>query len=582
MNNSEILLQIQDLSFKPLSAEDNILNKVNLEINKGDFVLLLGPSGSGKSMLTRCLNGLIPHLEEGTFEGAVIVNGKNTVEHQIHEFATTLGMVFQNPDDQILSLKVVDEIAWGVENQGLPHKEIVQRVDEFLEMMEIEFLRERLTFAISGGQKQRVSIASNLAMLQDILVLDDPTTDLDPVGKHEVIKTLKRLNQEMEQTLIVIENDLDDLMEIATRLVVMNDSGGIAFDGVPEVILSQHYDELVELGVNMPQHIQIARACASNGFKTEKFPVSKDRAFLTLKNFVDGFDELPPRSSPETKPKGDAPVVEIRNLEFAYDPREPVLRGIDLDIHKGELVALIGANGSGKSTLVMNLIGLLQPDSGSIIIDGMDTRKSKVSNLARNIGYVFQNPDHQLFANSVAEEVGFSLKVKNVPDDEIQRRVSESLGIVNLLELSDRHPFSLSRGQRQQLAVATALVQKPPLVILDEPTTGQDRRTLSGLLSTMADLNKKGNTTIIVTHDMDVVAAYASRVIVMSQGQIVVDGPPEDIFFNNYTALQDLELLPPTVTEYCRNLNKRGFPNFLVVEELLHYIGTLKGGATHH
>ena len=581
MDNTEILLQIQDLSFKPLSAEHNILNKVNLDINKGDFVLLLGPSGSGKSMLTRCLNGLIPHLEEGTFEGAVVVNGKNTTEHEIHEFATTLGIVFQNPDDQILSLKVIDEIAWGVENQGLPHKEIVKRVDEFIEMMEISFLRERLTFSISGGQKQRVSITANLVMLQDILVLDDPTTDLDPVGKREVIQTLKRLNQEMGQTLIVIENDLDDLMEIANRLVVMNDSGSIAFDGDTEVILAQHYDELVELGVNIPQHIQIARACASNGFEPGRFPVSKDSAFLTLKDFVDRFDELPQRSSPENDPH-DTPIVEIRDLEFAYEPKVPVLRGIDLDIHKGELVALIGANGSGKSTLVMNLIGLLQPDSGSIIIDGMDTRKSNVANLARNIGYVFQNPDHQLFANTVAEEVGFSLKAKDVPEDEIQRRVSESLNVVNLLELSDRHPFSLSRGQRQQLAVATALVQKPSIVILDEPTTGQDRRTLSGLLSTMAELNAKGNTTIIVTHDMDIVAAYASRVIVMSKGQIVVDGHPEEIFFNNYTELQELELLPPTVTEYCRNLNERGFPNFLIVEELLDYIGNLKGGATHH
>lgn len=566
----EKIIDINQLSYQPVGANEDILKDVSLGINQGDFILLLGPSGCGKSMLTHCMNGLIPNLEEGEMRGDVIVGGKNTKTSKICEFAPIIGMVFQNPDDQILSLKVVDEVAWGVENMGLPHDEIVRRVEEFMAITEISHLKERLTFAISGGQKQKVSIASNLAMCQDVLILDDPTTDLDPVCKAEVVSLLARLYKEQGKTFIVIEHELNDLIELSNRLVIM-DSGRVVLDGSPGELMAQHYDDMVRLGTNMPQHVEIAHAVLEGSHHIERYPTKKEEAFEILRDFVRQHP-LPAVENPsQTKACGD-PVVSVRDLRFSYDPQRPILKGLNFDICQGELVAIVGANGSGKSTLINNLVGLLHPDSGKVLVEGKDTTKVKISELAKNIGYVFQNPDHQLFTNTVATEVGFSLKIHDVPKDEMDRRVAETLKIVGLENCGDRHPFSLSRGQRQKLAVATALIHQPRIMLLDEPTTGQDRKSLSGLLNMMSSLNKQGNTTIIVTHDMDVVAAFATRVIVISEGQIVMDGRPEDIFYDRFDALQDLRLRPPTVVDFCRRLQEYGVPRFLIVEELVRYI----------
>ena len=468
------IIQIKDLSYAPVGVEHDVLKQVNLEINPGDFALLLGPPGCGKSMLTRCFNGIIPHLDEGKMSGTVLVNGKDTRKSDMHEFATTIGMVFQNPDDQIVSLKVLDEVAWGVENLGLEHEEIQRRVYQFMDLLAITHLKDRLTFAISGGQKQKVSIASNLAMLQEVLVLDDPTTDLDPVCKKEVVVALEKLHRDMKKTLVVIEHDLTDLIELATRFIIMED-GRIVHDGKPEELITNHYEDLVRLGINLPQHIEIAHAVIALSGKEKPCPAHKEDAYKILESFIDSFPPAP-HPKPAALPARSEPVISVRDLEFSYLPGKNTLNGINFDIYHGQFVAIVGANGSGKSTLVNHFTGLLQPDKGSITINGHDTRKTKVNNLAQDIGYVFQNPDHQLFCNTVEEEVGFSLGLRNLPEDEMKQRVTEVLEFVQLEDFRQRHPFSLSRGQRQKLAVATALIHQPSVILLDEPTTGQDRQ----------------------------------------------------------------------------------------------------------
>ncbi len=567
---TESLIQVHDLCFKPVGAEQNVLKGINLEVRPGDFLLLLGPPGSGKSILSRCLNGLIPHLDEGEMTGVVTVKGMDTASHPVHEFSSIVGMVFQNPDDQIVSLKVSDEVAWGVENQGLPHEEIVRRVDQFMELLGISHLRDRLTFAISGGQKQKVSIASNLAMLQDVLILDDPTTDLDPVCKAEVVQALAHLHRDMNKTLIVIEHDLNDLIELATRVVVMDD-GCVIFDAAPGELFAEHFDELVRLGINMPQHLDIAHQVEKHADRADGYVTTKEQAFAALHKYVQSHAPAPTGVTARAA-NGGAPVVQVRDLEFAYRAGRPVLHGLNFQIHQGEFVAIVGANGSGKSTLVNNFTGLLVPDKGDVVINGHNTRGVKIERMAEDIGYVFQNPDQQLFCGTVAEEVGFSLGLRKVSEEEISRRVGEVLETVGLAHQADRHPFSLSRGQRQKLAVATALIHHPSVMLLDEPTTGQDRHSLAGLLAMMTDLNRKGNTTIMVTHDMDIVAAYATRVIVMADGQIVLDGPPADIFYDRYETLNQLNLRPPTVVDFSRRLQDRGVPRCLTVEELAAYL----------
>jgi len=569
METEQALVKISDLHYRPRDTSDYVLKGVNLEIKRGDFCLLLGPSGCGKSTLTRCFNGLIPHLDEGELTGQVLVEGKDTRTHEIHEFASKVGMVFQNPDDQILSLRVVDEVAWGVENLGLSHDEVMQRVDSYMALLEISHLKERLTFAISGGQKQKVSIASNLAMLQDVLVLDDPTTDLDPICKAEVTRALDRLHKESGKTLIVIEHDLNDLVELANRMIVMED-GRVAFDDAPEELFSNHYDDMVRLGVNIPQHVEIAHVLRQCDNRRDRIPVLRQDAFRALEQFV---QENPPPPLPTrvAPPVGEV-LIKVEKVDYAYQSAVPVLRDVSFEVRQGEFVAIIGANGSGKSTLVNILIGLLRPDKGKVVIDGHDTRTIDVATLARNIGYAFQNPDQQLFTNTVREEVGFSLRTRQTPQAEVARLVDETLEIVGLTECQERHPFSLSRGQRQKLAVATALVHQPRIMLLDEPTTGQDRRSLKGLLDMMARLNRQGNTTVMITHDMDIVAGYATRVIVMAGGRIVLDGRPEDVFYDHFDELSKLSLRPPTVIDFCRRLQDKGLPRFMTTERLGQYL----------
>jgi energy-coupling factor transport system ATP-binding protein len=468
----------------------------------------------------------------------------------------------------------LDEVAWGVENLGLGHDEIKKRVAEFMDLLAIGYLKDRLTFAISGGQKQKVSIASNLAMLQDLLVLDDPTTDLDPVCKIEVVQALERLHSEMKKTLVVIEHELTDLIEMTDRMIIMDD-GAIVHDGTPDDLVSNHYDSLVNLGINIPQHVEIAHAVNELSGNNKPCPSHKEDAFRVLKSFVEPQKITPKPPVEHTSAKSD-PIITVRDLEFSYQPGKPILRGINFDINRGEFVAIVGANGSGKSTLVNNFTGLLAPDNGQIIINGHDTKKIKIADLARDIGYVFQNPDHQLFSNTVEEEVGFSLKLRNIPAEEIKQRVTEVLEFVQLEHLRDRHPFSLSRGQRQKLAVATALIHQPSVILLDEPTTGQDRLSLGGLLALMTRLNQKGNTTIMITHDMDIVAAYASRVLVVVQGQVVLDGHPSDIFYDNFDTLNELNLRPPTVVDFCRRLENNGVPRCVTVEQLIDFLKEVK------
>lgn len=576
----EQIIRVKGLSYKPSEEDEDILKDINLELWKGDFCLLLGPSGCGKSLLSRCLVGLIPHIDEGVMTGMVEVEGKDTRNHPVHDLATTIGIIFQNPDDQILSLRVVDEVAIGVEMHGLSHEEIKQRVEDFIRLLGISQLKDKLTFAISGGQKQKVSIASNLAILQDVLILDDPTTDLDPVCTSDVVQTLGRLHAEMGKTLIVIEHDLDNLIELANHVIVMDD-GQVVYDGSPAEVLWQHYEDVMRLGVNLPQHLEIAHLLSQCGYQIQESAVFKEEVFKVFCKFVEDH-HLPPPRSKRVKSQKAKPVLSVRDLGFSYVPGIPVLRGLSFDIHQGEFVALIGANGSGKTTLVNNLIGLLQPNQGRVMIEGHDTRKTKTSDLVVNIGYVFQNPDHQLFANTVEEEVAFSFRAKDVLDEEADLRMSKVLDTVGLTLMRDRHPFSLSRGQRQKLAVATALVHDPNILILDEPATGQDRRTLSNLLDLMSWLTQEGRTIIMVTHNMDIVAAYATRIMVMADGQIALDGGPREVFYDEFEVLNSLNLKPTTLIDLCRRMEDMGCPRFMTLDQLEESLKDAKKGGSNN
>lgn len=558
------ILEVKNLSFTYPLAKKNAINKLNFEIGKGEFVLLCGSSGSGKTTLAKCLNGIIPHLANGDLEGDVIVNGKNTQDVEMHEISSEIGMVFQNPEDQIFSIRVDDEVAFGVECQGYKRDEITRRVGYALKKLRIEDISRHLTFALSGGQKQKVSIASNLAMLPSIIVLDDPTTDLDPISKQEVMDILLELKNEVDVTFIVIEHDLTDLLEFADRVIVMHD-GEIIQNGKPGEIFYEQFDLLDKIGVRVPDHIRLGKYLLDKGITWGKsgYPVKKaDIKELTKKILVNKTLKLPKIEYKDYTIKTTEKVAEIKSVNFTYPgAKKQTIFDVNFDIYKGEFFGIVGHNGSGKSTIMKNILGLLKPTSGEILINGKNTKEIDVSNLIVDIGYVFQNPDNQLFCNTVREEIEFGLKNKNLSEDIIKKEADKALEIVGLTERENEHPFSLSRGQRQRLAVATMLVANPKIIMLDEPTTGLDEKNLSGLLKLMQDIiDNFGGTLIMVTHDMEVVAKYATRVIVINHGQVMLNGNPDDIFGNHYSELADLKLKPTIIASMSAELRESGMP----------------------
>jgi energy-coupling factor transport system ATP-binding protein len=470
------------------------------------------------------LNGIIPKVAGGNLSGEIFINGKNVRDHKVYQLSTDVGLVFQNPDTQLFGLTVEEDVAFGPENLGIEREGIRARVNHSLETVGLKDLKDRFTFTLSGGEKQRTAIAGNLAMEPKVLVLDEPTSDLDPAGTKEVFETLKHL---------------------ADRSVVM-DKGRIILDGNTCDIFSQNLDILEGIGVHLPQLMRISSLL-------EVSPSYKN-IISGLGSLNGSFKDLPATYHPVR----GVPQVTFENVEFGY--------------HDGKL-ALKG-NGSGKTTLLSCLIGLNRPTAGRILINGQDIRKRGVAEQAQVVGYLFQNPDYQLFTDSVHDEVAFGLKNRQSKPDDIEERVDQALEMMELSEYRDRHPHSLSRGQRQRLAVASILSMEPDIIVLDEPTTGQDRGHLNKFLARMKMLNEAGKTIILITHDMGVVAEYASRTIVMKDGGILMDAGTREVF-SRPDILGEASIEPHLLARACNDVRKVGgdIPVLLTVGELERYVG---------
>lgn len=549
------VIEIKDLSFTYEATGHPVLDHVNLSLGKGEFVLLVGPSGCGKSTLLKCFVGLIPQFSRGTFEGTVLVDGVDTSHEKVYKLAEHIGIVFQNPEHNIFSLMVEDELAFGPENLGLKRGEISERVERAINWVGIEALRKLGTYSLSGGQKQKVAIASSLAMLPSILAMDEPTTDLDPVSAQEVVAALEELKKKLAVTIVVVEHELDELVGIADRLIVM-DRGRVVLDGNPRDILRDHYEQLARLGLRIPQCTEIARKLSEAGVQLGEFPVTLEETRRILANVIGNHIVMGTVGTAKmTEPPVGHPVIDFRNVSFGYNSKKMVLKDIDLQIHAGEFVAIIGANGSGKSTMAKLIVGLVKPVRGIVTIDGLNTAKTDVKKIVGKVGYVFQNPESQLFCNTVWDEVAFGLRQKKLDPVEIEAKVQEVLSVVNLLQYKTRHPATLSRGEKRRLAVGTALPTVPRVFVFDEPTTGQDYKTLHGLLGLVSRLNIEYNTAIVmITHDMEIVPEFASRIVVLSDGKKMLDGPPASILTEDLDLLVKLRLKPPPVSLITKDL----------------------------
>jgi energy-coupling factor transport system ATP-binding protein len=559
----EPVVQVTDLGYRYRGQKEAALRGVELEVGEGEFVVVMGPSGAGKSTLCVSLNGLIPHFLRGRMEGEVLILGRSTREGKVGEFAREVGLVFQDFEAQLFSTNVELEVAFGPENFQVEREEMVRRVRNALEQVRLEGFEGRQPATLSGGQKQRLAIASVLAMEPRILCLDEPTTDLDPEGKLGVFEIAEELRSRDDVTLIVVEHETEETLD-ADRIVILQNGAVIRDRPAREVL--RDVKLLEEAGI-MP--LQVARFFHERGLPREQLPLTPEKGLeefrrLNWRVSPERHEELLAADSAQEEGFGE-PLIEVRGLTYCYPNGVVALEGVDLDVRRGEFLAVLGQNGSGKTTLVKHFNGLLEPSEGSVRVGGEETVEQGIGKLGQRIGYVFQNPDHQIFSDTVADEVGYGPKIRGFGEREVEERVSEALSAVGLEGYEEEDPFGLTKGERQQVAVASVLAVRPEVLILDEPTTGLDYAGQKSMMELVKRLNEAGSTIIIVTHTMWVVAEYAHRAVVVRDGRVTLSGTVREVFAQE-EELRNAALRPPHVVSLSNSL---GFPA-LSVEELLH------------
>jgi len=573
-------IEIENLNFKYSKDQDYVLKDINLTIEEKEFVLLMGPSGCGKSTLINMINGVVPHIIEGFREGSVRVKGKDVADEELRNLSQMVGTVFQNPETQFFTLSVLNEIAFGPENLCLPREEIDRRVKEVVKTVGIEDLIEKDIMSLSGGQKQRVATASVLAMRPSILILDEPTSQLDPQGAIEMLLTVKRLREKLNATIILIEHRLEEVSKHVDRVLVMNE-GRIIADGPAREVFSR-VDMLEGIGIRPPQASELAVQLHLRNLVPHKvLPLTSEEAISMLKSLIgkrgrNNAPSLPFKSEGYVERTNNVPLVQIENLWHQYPDGTVALRGIDLLIHDGEFVGIIGQNGSGKSTLVSHLLGLLRPSYGRVLLFGKDVSKFSVPEMAKSVGFIFQDPDLMLFQTSVWSEIAFGPSNVGLPPEEIEERVRDSLKMMRLVGFEKRHPHALSRGQRHRVAIASILAMRPRVLIADEPTTGQDYGATKYYLELLRKMNQEGATILVISHDMKTIAKYVDRVIVLRDGRVLFDGPTRAVF-GKPEILETTDINPPQITQISLDLKEYGFPTCLTVEELVDCVEKVVG-----
>lgn len=554
----EPLVTFERVGYAYPGASRRALDGLDMTIFRGEFVGIVGATGAGKSTLCLTLNGIVPQFFGGSFFGTVRVTGQDTLETPTSRLAATVGMVFEDPETQITATTVEGEVAFALENLKVPTELMQVRVAEALRAVGLAGLERKHPARLSGGQKQRLAIASALALAPDCIVLDEPTSQLDPVGTAEVFALLSRLNRERGITIIVASHASEELAAAASRILLLS-GGRIVRDGSPREVLG----DVALLKAHDVRPPDIAQAYAAVAARLMPgtpplAPITLGDASEAFAPFAEAFAAAAPEPAARPSPTG-APVLEAIGVSHVYPDGTAALRGVDLAIRRGEFVALAGRNGCGKSTLIRHFLHLLSPTTGTVRVDGIDVAGLKISDLARRIGYVAQNAHQQLFCDSVREEVAFALTLMKRPKGEIDAAVHFALDAMRLSDLADRHPASLSRGDRLRLAIAATLAPGPDMLIFDEPTTGQDWAGALAILDICRSLNAIGKTVLLVTHHLYLLAGYADRLVVMAQGRVVLDGPLDEVLYSG-PALAAASLAPPQTVSFAASLDGLATP----------------------
>ena len=522
------LLDLDRVRIRHEGATRATPNGVTLSISAGEVVLLLGPSGCGKSTLALALDGLVPHAVPAELDGTVRVAGLDTRDHSVGVLSAHVAMVFQDPDAQVVTGTLLDEVAFGPENRLVPVADVLARAERALKLVGLWERRDENPDRLSGGGRQRLAIACALAMAAPVLVLDEPTANLDPAGIDEVYAVLRELASERDHAIVLIEHNLDAAVDIVDRVVVLDADGHVMIDGPARQVLRERAEDLLALGVWLPVSTLAAMRLRDAGVTLDPLPLTP----AELATALDAHPALPaPAPVIQDDDRAGERAIRVRGLSVRRGGRRGrvVVHDVDLDVAAGDFVAIVGTNGAGKTSLLQAIAGVIPPPARTVDVLGLDPARADARTLSRRFGFVFQNPEHQFVAHSALGELELGLRVHGVPEADRTEAAMRMLRRFGLEQLRDQHPFLLSGGQKRRLSVGTALIAGAPVLALDEPTFGQDRERAAELLDMLKELNDEGTTVLVVTHDLQLVADYANRIVVMQDGRILGAGPTAEV-----------------------------------------------------
>lgn len=515
----EAMIELKDFSFQYKAQSEPTLKNLNLTIYKGEKVLIVGPSGSGKSTIGQCLNGIIPNIYKGTSSGQFLIQGKEAFDLSIYEKSHLVSTVLQDTDGQFIGLSVAEDLAFALENDMVDLGTMKERVQSWAERLDLMKLLDHRPQDLSGGQKQRVSLAGVLIDESPILLFDEPLANLDPKSGQDIIDLIDQIHEEQGTTTIIIEHRLEDVLYRPVDRVILINQGQVLFNGSPDELLRTTL--LAENGIREPLYLTTLRQLGQDINQLEHLDRLDDIQ-------LDDVNCVIPEAT-FTKTGEAEELLKLEQISFAYQENHPILKDISLTIPKGQRLAIVGKNGAGKSTLAKAICGFITTE-GQYTSRGEDIKQESVKERAERVGYVLQNPNQMISTNMIFDEVALGLRLRGVAEEDIKERVYQALKTCGLYEFRKWPISALSYGQKKRVTIASILVLGPEILVLDEPTAGQDQRNYTEIMEFLDSLQEKGHTIVMITHDMQLMLDYSDRALVVSDGQILADLSPAELF----------------------------------------------------
>ena len=545
----EPIISFKDFSFRYDSQAKPTITNINLDIYPNEKILILGPSGSGKSTLGRCLNGLIPNVFDGEITGEAFVAGQNIKKASIKDLSEKVGTVLQDTSAQFVGLTVAEDVAFILENDNAPKDYLHREVDQWMDEMNIQELAQSSPHDLSGGQKQRVSMAGVLVSQPDILIFDEPLANLDPASGYKTMELIDELHNDHHSTVVIIEHRLEDVLSQAVDRIIVLEKGRIIFNGAPAKLLKENL--LLETGIREPLYLSAIKYA---GVDLEAVRAIEDVNQVASADMERKLKDWHQANVPEEKRSKEEELLRLENIHFAYESDQPIIKGIDLTVHKQDMISIVGTNGAGKSTLADILAAFNHPQEGLVFYEGQDITEDTIARRAERVGYVMQDPNQMISQHMIFDEVALGLRLRSVDESEIEDRVHQALKTCGLYPFREWPINALSFGQKKRLVIAAILVLEPEILILDEPTAGQDHYHYTEFMKVIRQLNESGMTILMITHNMQLMLEYTDRTLVIHDGQLIADETPFAVL-NSEELTSTASLRVTSLSELAKRMN---------------------------